>query len=119
MTSTQSMTQAIGQASHVMAAFNKQMNLPEINQMLQDFNKQNQRMEMTEEMMGDAMDMAFENEEDLEATDQVVDQVLSEIGVEVGGALEHGPAQRLPARPQVEEQKQDFGELESRFNALR
>ena len=45
------------------------MNIPEINKMMQEFAKENGRMEMVEEMMGDAMDMAFESTDDVEATD--------------------------------------------------
>ena len=62
----------MGQVSQVMVQFNKQMNIPEINKMMQEFAKENGRMEMVEEMMGDAMDMAFESGDDVEATDQVV-----------------------------------------------
>ena len=39
---------------------NKQMNLPALTKIMRDFERQNEKMEMTSEMMGDAVDDAFE-----------------------------------------------------------
>ena len=39
---------------------NKQMNLPALSSIMREFDRQNERMEMTSEMMGDAVDDAFE-----------------------------------------------------------
>ena len=39
---------------------NKQMNLPALSNIMREFDRQNERMEMTSEMMGDAVDDAFE-----------------------------------------------------------
>lgn len=46
-----------GQAMRVM---NKRMNLPNMQKILMEFEKQNERMEMTSDMMGDAIDDAME-----------------------------------------------------------
>lgn len=43
-----------------MTAMNKQMNLPALQNIMREFEKQNERMEMTSEVMGDAIDDAFE-----------------------------------------------------------
>jgi len=43
-----------------MGAMNKQMNLPALSNIMREFDRQNERMEMTSEMMGDAVDDAFE-----------------------------------------------------------
>lgn len=43
-----------------MGAMNKNMNLPKLQQIMRDFERQNERMEMSSEMMGDAIDDAFE-----------------------------------------------------------
>ena len=74
---------------------------------------------MTEEMMGDAVDMAMGSEDDIQATDDVVNQVLSEIGVEVGAQLETGPMRSLNRPVQEEVKTNESGALEARFNALR
>lgn len=39
---------------------NKQMNLPALSNIMREFDRQNEKMEMTSEMMGDAVDDAFE-----------------------------------------------------------
>lgn len=39
---------------------NKRLNLPNMQKILMEFERQNERMEMTSEMMGDAVDDAFE-----------------------------------------------------------
>ena len=43
-----------------MGAMNRQMNLPALQKIMRDFEMQNERMEMTSEVMGDAVDDAFE-----------------------------------------------------------
>ena len=43
-----------------MSAMNKQMNLPALQNIMREFERQNERMEMTQEVMGDAVDDAFE-----------------------------------------------------------
>lgn len=43
-----------------MAAMNKNMNLPALHQIMKEFEKQNAKMDMVDEMMGDAMDDVFE-----------------------------------------------------------
>lgn len=47
-------------ATKAMGAMNKQMNLPALTKIMRDFERQNEKMEMTSEMMGDAVDDAFE-----------------------------------------------------------
>ena len=43
-----------------MGAMNRQMNMPALQKIMRDFEMQNERMEMTSEVMGDAIDDAFE-----------------------------------------------------------
>lgn len=117
MNSTQTMADVIKGVTPALVKINKQMNLPELNNMMKEFYKENQRMEMTEEMMGEAVDMALEHEDDDAQTDLVVGQVLSEIGVEIAGQLEHGALPNLKRNNVVEEKKDS--ELEARFAALR
>jgi len=58
--STQAMADAMRGATKAMGAMNKQMNLPALTKIMRDFERQNEKMEMTSEMMGDAVDDAFE-----------------------------------------------------------
>ena len=43
-----------------MGAMNKQMNMPALMNIMREFERQNERMEMTSDMMGEAVDDAFE-----------------------------------------------------------
>ena len=58
--STDAMAKAMAGATKSMAAMNKRMNLPALQQIMKEFEKQNAKMDMVEEMMGDAMDDVFE-----------------------------------------------------------
>ena len=63
----------------VMGKMNQQMDPMKMNKQMQKFSKENAKFEMTEEMMNDAMDAAFDVESGEE--DAVINQVLDEIGV--------------------------------------
>ena len=116
MGSTQTMAEVIRSVTPALASMNKQMNLPELNNMMKEFYKENQKMEMTEEMMGDAVDMALDHEDDDVQTDQLVGQVLSELNIELTGDLEHGA---LPALKKNEVEESKNSDLAQRFAALR
>lgn len=66
---------------------NKQLNLPQIQKILQEFEKQSEIMDMKEEMINDAIDDAMEDEGDEEETDAIVSQVMDELGLQVGDQL--------------------------------
>ncbi|KAB5514185.1 hypothetical protein DKX38_028091 [Salix brachista] len=50
---------------------------------MQEFERQNEKMEMVTEVMGDAIDDALERDEEEEETEELVSQVLDEIGIDV------------------------------------
>jgi len=114
--SLNSMGDAIKNVTKSMAKMNKLMNLPKLNEIMREFTRQNEQMGLTEEMMGDAVDMALDGGETEEETDQVVAQVLGEIGVEYGDQLESG---HMAAVGRKEESKQGVSDLEARFNNLK
>lgn len=70
-----------------MQNMNKQLNLPQIQKILQEFEKQSEIMDMKEEMINDAIDDAMEDEGDEEETDAIVSQVMDELGLQVGDQL--------------------------------
>ena len=113
--STNSMAQALKGVTASMKAFNKTINNQELNQIMKEFMKENERMGITEEMMGDAIYMALDQEGDVEASDAVVNQVLSEIGIEVSDQMEDGVIGGF----KPEEKKQaDLSDIEKRFGDL-
>merc|ERR1719325_504295 len=63
------------------AMMNKKMKLPEIQKIMQEFEKQSEIMDMKEEMMSDVIDDALGDEDDEEESDAIVSQVLDELGL--------------------------------------
>ncbi|GAA6006548.1 ESCRT-III subunit protein DID4 [Rhodotorula paludigena] len=94
MRSNQQMAEAMKGATKAMSLMSRQMNLPQIQRILQDFEKESSMMDMKEEMMGDAIDDAMDDElgeTEEEEGDRILDEVLAEIGVSVGQQLGEAP----------------------------
>jgi len=85
--SQNTMAQAMKGVTKAMQSMNRQLNLPQIQKILNDFEKQSEIMDMKEEMINDAIDDAMEDEGDEEETDAVVSQVLDELGLQLGDQL--------------------------------
>jgi len=62
---------------------NRGLNLPQIQRIMNDFERESATMDMKEEMMSDAVDdvMDDELEDEEEESDKILKQVLDEIGV--------------------------------------
>jgi len=69
-------------ATQVLKTMNRQMNLPALQQIAMDFERENDIMDQRQEIMDDAIDESTGIEEE-EETDAVVQQVLDELGVEL------------------------------------
>ena len=78
------------------------------------FQKEAERMNMTEEAMGDMLSEAFDDDE--EETDAVVGQVLAEVGLDTTKNLEDAPTASLP-EPEAAE-ADDTDQLLRQLNAL-
>jgi charged multivesicular body protein 2A len=85
--SQDAMAQAMKGVTRAMQQMNKQLNLPQIQKIMMEFEKQTEIMDMKEEMMGDAIDDAMGEADDEEETEQVVAQVLDELGIQMGQEL--------------------------------
>ncbi|CAD6996371.1 charged multivesicular body protein 2a [Ceratitis capitata] len=85
--SQNTMAQAMRGVTKAMQNMNRQLNLPQIQKILHEFEKQSEIMDMKEEMINDAIDDAMEDEGDEEETDAVVSQVLDELGLQLGEQL--------------------------------
>lgn len=98
--SQNTMAQAMSGVTKAMANMNRQLNLPQIQKILHEFEKQSEIMDMKEEMINDTMDDAMEDEGDEEESDAVVSQVLDELGLQLGD--------QLSGLPQVRSHSQDL-----------
>lgn len=82
-------------ASKVMEQFGKVQDPQKVAQTMQQFQKENAKMEMGAEMMDDAMDEIFDTEGTEGETDELVGQILDEIGVSTAGELTNAPRKQL------------------------
>merc|ERR1712137_1002115 len=92
---------------------------------LQEFQRENERMEVKQELMDDALMDAFDNEEGEEEAEQVTNQVLAELGVEMDSKMVglSAPSNNLQAESQLSNEEQDaldalLPDLRSRLDAL-
>lgn len=108
---------------------NKAVDVPSINKMMADFERENAKTEMMQEIMGDAIDDALGDGENEEEEDAIVNQVLDEIGISFGNEIPDAPQLGTPG---VQESAPSgkvataaggddpaLSELEARLNNLR
>lgn len=94
--SQNSMAQAMRGVTRALQSMNRQMNLPQISRIMQEFEKQSDMMDMKEDMMNEVIDDAMGDEEEEEETDAVVKQVLDELGVQLNQQLSDLPSPGEP-----------------------
>lgn len=90
--SQNSMASAMKGVTQGLIRMNRQMNLPQIQRIIQEFQKQTDMVDMKEEMINDVMDDVFEEDTDEQESDQVVNKVLDELGIEMNQTLATLPA---------------------------
>lgn len=80
--SNQQMADAMRGATRAMASMNRGLNLPAIQRIMNEFERENSMMDMKEDMMSDAVDDVMdEDENEEEEGDKILKEVLDEIGV--------------------------------------
>ena len=84
--SNEQMMQSMKGATSLLGSMNRQMNLPALQRIAMEFEKENDVMDQRQEMMDDAIDDVT-GLEDEEEGDEVVNKVLDEIGVDLGQAV--------------------------------
>ena len=91
MKSQNTMAQSMKGVTKAMGRMNKSMNLPQIQKIMAEFQKQSEMMEMKGEMMDDAIDDAMDDGTTEEDTEQLVGQILGELGIEIAQAMNNIP----------------------------
>ena len=84
--SNEQMMQSMKGATSLLGSMNRQMNLPALQRIAMEFEKENDIMDQRQEMMDDAIDDVT-GVEDEEEGEEVVKEVLDEIGVDLGQAV--------------------------------
>uniref|UniRef100_A0A671XD41 Charged multivesicular body protein 2Ba n=1 Tax=Sparus aurata TaxID=8175 RepID=A0A671XD41_SPAAU len=92
MNSQMKMAGAMSTTAKTMQAVNKKMDPQKTLKTMQDFQKENMKMGMTEEMINDTLDDIFDESGDEEESQDIVNQVLDEIGIEISGKMVRAPA---------------------------
>lgn len=95
---TATMTEAMRGVTRAMVQMNRQMNLPAMQRIMQEFEKQSEIMGMKEEIMSETIDDAMDEEgdEDTQA-EELVGQVLDELGIKLSEQVGVGAGKIAPA----------------------
>lgn len=78
---------AIGSVTGAMATANGAMNVKETTMIMQQFQRENEKLQVKQEMMDEALIDAFDADGVEEEADQVTAQVLAELGVELDSQM--------------------------------
>jgi division protein CdvB (Snf7/Vps24/ESCRT-III family) len=104
MRSTMAMQDSMKKVTRAMVAMNKKADLPQMQKILREFQRQSEKLEMNQEVMGDVLDDSLDDEDE-EEQQAIVNQVLDEIGIHLADQLvqpNRRVAQQAEAEPEVE-----------------
>ncbi|XP_049904967.1 charged multivesicular body protein 2Ba [Epinephelus moara] len=120
MNSQMKMAGAMSTTAKTMQAVNKKMDPQKTLKTMQDFQKENMKMGMTEDMINDTLDEIFEESGDEEESQDIVNQVLDEIGIEISGKMVRAPAagKSVPSAASSKQATISDDEIERQLKAL-
>ncbi|XP_049449798.1 charged multivesicular body protein 2Ba [Epinephelus fuscoguttatus] len=120
MNSQMKMAGAMSTTAKTMQAVNKKMDPQKTLKTMQDFQKENMKMGMTEDMINDTLDEIFEESGDEEESQDIVNQVLDEIGIEISGKMVRAPAagKSIPSAASSKQATISDDEIERQLRAL-
>jgi charged multivesicular body protein 2A len=81
------MMQSMKGATMLLGSMNRQMNLPALQRIAMEFERENDIMDQRQEMMDDAIDEATGMEGEEEEGEDIVKEVLDEIGVDLNQSV--------------------------------
>lgn len=121
--SNEQMMQSMKGATTLLGSMNRSMNLPALQRIAMEFEKENDIMDQRQEVMDDAIDDAT-GVDDEEESDEVVNQVLDEIGVDLSHAMGDTPmgiasGHKVGEGPVAQAIGGDDDDLEARLASLR
>lgn len=118
LTSTNQMAKAMGGVTKAMQGMNAQMNIPAMQQIMREFDRQNEMMGMKEEMMNDAIDDVMnEDGEEEEDTENEIQKVMDEVTLDFKSKVGVTDG-AMPERAVANEAEEDKA-LEDRLKALK
>lgn len=119
MRNNEEMASTMGNAVRMMSIINEKTNLPGMQNIMMQFEMEHGKMEMTQEMIDDALSETMGADEETQ-TDDVINKVMDELGLETGSQI--GSAAVQGAMPQDPQQnanwEQQQAQLQSRIDNL-
>merc|ERR1719473_1464175 len=97
MQSSMQMAKTMKGVTKAMGRMNAKMNLPQIQSIMAEFENQSEIMGVKEEMMDDAMEDAFADDNDEEEQQQVLDEIFAELGVDTLSKMSDAPSGQMNA----------------------
>lgn len=126
MNAQMTMASVMTKTTKTLVRLNRMMPLQDFQKTMQMFEQNMAANNIKQEMMNDAMDAAFEGDDDEEATDELVDQVLGELNISMANQIpdaQNGALGGRVAAPGQGQQAQAVStadaDLEARLEALR
>lgn len=118
--STVAMKSAMTGVAKALKTMNNKFQLPELQKIMTEFAKENEKADLTQEMMGDVLDDALGGADDEAEADEFVNQILDELGVTMTNDMTAIPTNDIN-KEKKDEQKADpsMDDLEARLNNLR
>jgi len=107
------MMQSMKGATMLLGSMNRQMNLPALQRIAMEFERENEVMDERQEMMDDAIDEATGMEGEEEEGEDIVKEVLDEIGVDLGQSVCVPYRRRLNGHDYTNKSNKQFGETPS------
>jgi charged multivesicular body protein 2A len=118
LTSTNQMAKAMAGVTKAMRGMNAQMNIPALQGIMRDFDRQNEMMGMKEEMMNDAIDDVMnEDGEEEEDTENEIRKVMDEVTLDFKSKV--GVTDAALAQPEKSNETEEDRALEDRLKALK
>lgn len=115
--STAQMSKAMAGATKAMRGMNAQMNMPQMQRIMMEFERQNEMMGMKEEMMNDAIDDVMDDGDEEEDADALVTSVMDEIGLDLKGQIDIKDG--ALGNAQAGAAKEEDDDLQARLDKLR
>eukprot|EP01032_Pedospumella_encystans_P021379 gene21379-24253_t len=115
------MATAMKGVTKALTQMNKKINLPGLQKIMAEFMKENEKADITAEMIGDTLDDAMEEEGSAEEEDLIVGQVLDELGVNMSQETPSAPIGNVGKQEVKADEAQEsaVSDLEARLQKLK
>uniref|UniRef100_A0A0A9VWZ6 Charged multivesicular body protein 2a n=1 Tax=Lygus hesperus TaxID=30085 RepID=A0A0A9VWZ6_LYGHE len=94
MASTQAFTEGMRNATLAMKKMNAKMKIPALQQIMLEFQKQNEMMNLKQEILADTLEDTVDEDAE-EDVDELVNQILDEVGISIAEQLPEVGSNRL------------------------